>query len=61
MGVFKRDASKIIDTMYRLREKADHDDFYVASRKQAEDQLKKAKQFLEMISIYLEQKWKAEE
>ena len=56
-GIFSKDASRIIDSMFRLREKADYDDFYVASRQQAEEQLEKAKTFLRMIEPYLNSQW----
>ena len=36
-GIFDKEISKLIDTAYRLREKADYQDFYVVSREQAED------------------------
>lgn len=49
-----RELYKIIkDTSY-LREKSDYDDFFVASRQEAEKQLQNAKKFVEAVSEYLE-------
>lgn len=35
--------SKLIDTAFRLREKADYKDFFVASKGQAQEQILKAR------------------
>ncbi|MDD2957294.1 MAG: HEPN domain-containing protein [Lachnospiraceae bacterium] len=55
--LFPRDISKIIDTAFRLREKADYDDFVIISKQQAEEQLEKAKKVLDVIERYLADKW----
>lgn len=48
-----RSLSKIIkDTSY-LREKSDYDDFFIASREEAEIQLENAKKFVEIVSDYM--------
>ena len=52
-GVFDREISKLIDSCYRLREKADYDDFYPVSREEASLQIKKAKRILILIEEYL--------
>lgn len=57
-GIFDKKISKLIDTAYRLREKADYQDFVIISKKQAEEQLKKAEEIIEMIRPYLLEKWK---
>lgn len=56
-GVFDRSLSKILDTAYRLRERADHKDFEIISREMADEQLRKAEKIMEMIKPYLEEKW----
>ncbi|MCR5283249.1 MAG: HEPN domain-containing protein [Lachnospiraceae bacterium] len=56
-NVFEREISKLIDTCYRLREKADYEDFFVVSKTQAEEQLKKAKRVRGVIIPYLEARW----
>lgn len=60
-GVFDKEISRIIDTAYRLREKADYKDFYAVSKEQAEEQLKKAKRVIEIVKPYLEQEWETVE
>ncbi len=56
-GIFDREISKIIASAYRLREKADYEDFAVVSRKEAEEQYKKAEMVLKAIKNYLSDKW----
>ncbi|MDR0963843.1 MAG: HEPN domain-containing protein [Clostridium sp.] len=55
--VFDKSISKIIDTVYRLREKADYQDFVVISREQATEQTEKAQNVLNIIKPYLDDKW----
>lgn len=57
-GIFDKEISKLIDTAYRLREKADYQDFYVVSREQAEDQIAKAETVINTIRPYIEERWK---
>ena len=57
-NVFDKEISKLIDTAFRLREKADYQDFFVVSRGQAEEQIKKAKRVMEIIGPFLSEKWK---
>ena len=52
-GVFDREISKMIDSCYRLREKADCDDFYMAAKEDAAQQLEKAKRVVCAIENYL--------
>ena len=47
----------MIDTTYRLREKADYDDFVIISKEQAVEQMEKADKVLGMIEPYLEGNW----
>lgn len=56
-GVFDKSLSKMIDTAYRLREKADYEDFFTVSSEQAQEQLEKAKKVLNSIRPYLEERW----
>ncbi len=54
-GKLDKKLSAIVkDTSY-LREKADYDDFYVASRTEAEKQLENAKVFVESIESFLKE------
>jgi hypothetical protein len=56
-GIFDKRLSKILDTAFRLREKADYDDFVLISLDAAEEQMSKAKEVINMVEPYLEQKW----
>lgn len=59
-GIFDKTFSKMIDTSFRLREKADYQDFVIISREQAQEQIKKAEKVIEIVGIYLGQRWKTE-
>ncbi len=48
-----RELSKIIKEASYLREKSDYDDFYIASRDEARNQLENAKVFLHKISEFM--------
>ena len=59
-GIFDKSFSKMIDTSFRLREKADYQDFVIISREQAQEQIEKAEKVIEIVGIYLEQRWQTE-
>ena len=50
-----RGLSKIIKEASYLREKSDYDDFYIASKDEAKNQLENAETFLKKIGEYIEQ------
>ncbi len=52
-GDFEKIASKIIQNAMEMREHADYEDFFVASKKDAEEQINKAEQFLEYVKAFL--------
>ncbi|MFI3208173.1 MAG: HEPN domain-containing protein [Eubacteriales bacterium] len=56
-GVFDKTISKLVDTCYRLREKADYQDFFLVSHEMAEEQLEKAQNIINLIEPYLIEKW----
>jgi uncharacterized protein (UPF0332 family) len=56
-GIFDKRLSKILDTAFRLREKADYDDFILISLDTAEEQISKAEEIINMVEPYLKQKW----
>ena len=56
-GIFDKRLSKITDSSFRLREKADYDDFVIISFSAAEEQLAKAREVISMVQAYLERKW----
>lgn len=55
-GDFERNASKIIQSAMEMREQADYEDFFVASKKDAEEQISRAEQFLEYVRSFLKGK-----
>lgn len=60
-GIFDKEISQIIDTAFRLREKADYQDFYVISVEQAQIQIERAQKVMDMLQPYLEDKWRESE
>ena len=52
-GVFDKELSMMIDSCYRLREKADYDDFYLVARDEAIQQLEKAKSIYQIIETHV--------
>ena len=52
-GDFEKIASKIIQNAMEMREHADYEDFFVASKKDAEEQISKAEQFLGYVKLFL--------
>lgn len=56
-GVFDKSLSKMVDTCYRLREKADYQDFFLVSHEMAEEQLEKAEKIIQMLGPYLKERW----
>lgn len=52
-GEFDKEIYKIIDSAYRIREKCDYSDFFIASKGDAEQQIEKARIFIEMVKNYL--------
>ncbi len=49
-----RNLSRIVKEASFLREKSDYDDFYIASREEAEAQLENAKRFVEAVEDYMQ-------
>lgn len=56
-GIFQKQLSKILDTSFRLREKADYDDFFIISLDTAQEQLLKAETVMNEVETYLIKKW----
>lgn len=56
-GILSKQLSKNIDTAFRLREKADYDDFVIVSVSTATEQMQKAEEVVNEIKSYLENKW----
>lgn len=55
--IFDKSISKLIDTAFRLREKADYQDFIIISKAQALEQLAKAEQIINILEPYLKKRW----
>lgn len=53
--IIDRGMAKIIKESSYLREKSDYDDFYIASKDEAEKQLEKAKEFVSAVQEYMSQ------
>lgn len=53
---FPKDASKIIKNASTMREHADYEDFFIASRQDAEEQIQRAQRFLSMVKDFLTEK-----
>lgn len=56
-GEFERGIYKIIDSAYRIREKCDYSDFFIASKADSELQLKNAKDFVNVVEDFLNHKF----
>lgn len=52
-GEFDKYTYKIIDGAYRIREKCDYSDFYIASKEDSEKQLLNAEKFYDKVKDYL--------
>lgn len=55
-AIFPKELSKIIRLASENREKADYLDFYIASKNEAEKQIKRAEEFIGYIEQYLKDK-----
>jgi len=54
--IFPKEMSYIIDTLFKVRNKCDYDDFYIISKEDVINQLKSAEYFLNKIHIHIEAK-----
>ena len=57
IGVFDRAFSKLLDSAFRLREKADYEDFYMISAEDALRQIGKAESVITTVEQYVETRW----
>jgi uncharacterized protein (UPF0332 family) len=53
-GLIEGEYSTMLNTAFRVRNDSDYDDFYIASREEAESQLRNAEKFLKRIKEYLD-------
>ena len=52
--IFPREIGRKLGTLQRVREKSDYDDFYIASRKKAEEQFQTAELVIGEVKKYLD-------
>lgn len=52
-GIFDRCYSKILMSAERIRNKSDYNDFYIASREDAEKQVENAEKFINAMEKYV--------
>ena len=50
---FERDIYKLIDSAYRIREKCDYSDFFIASKEDSENQIENAQKFVKQVETFL--------
>ncbi|WIV13448.1 HEPN domain-containing protein [Proteiniborus sp. MB09-C3] len=51
---FSKDFSVILNEAFMIRNRSDYDDFYIASREEAKEQIEKAKTFINGIKTYIQ-------
>lgn len=56
-GIFDKSFSKMVDSAFRLREKADYEDFYVVAIEDAEKQIEKAEYVIAAVERYVMTRW----
>lgn len=52
-GIFERETGRRLGKIQRIREMSDYDDFFLASREQAEEQYQTAQLVLKMVKNYV--------
>lgn len=55
-GIFDKTYSKILMGAELIRNKSDYNDFYIASKDDAEKQLQNAEKFIKAMNVYIEKK-----
>lgn len=53
--IFSREVGRRLATLKQLREKSDYDDFYIASKEKAEEQVETASMVISAVKSYLNQ------
>ena len=59
-GEFDKKIYKIIDSAYRIREKCDYSDFFLASKEDSQIQLNRARELYEAVTVYVKKRLKEE-
>ena len=60
-GTFDRDTYKLIDSAYRIREKCDYSDFFIASKEDSENQIRNAEEFIMRVENFLNEQDKKQD
>lgn len=55
-GLFPKEFGRFTGEIQKIREKSDYDDFFIASREDAQRQLEGARIFIEKVRSYLKEK-----
>ena len=58
--IFPRKLGKRIVESEELRHASDYDDFYIATREEAEEQIQTAKELVKLVEEYVRQRWDQE-
>lgn len=53
VGKFEKEYSMILNEAFMIRNKSDYDDFFIASKEDAKDQIEKAEVFIKAIKDYI--------
>ena len=53
-GIFDKKYSKYVQSAFQIRNSCDYDDFFIASRQDAEEQYQKAEELYEEVKAFLE-------
>lgn len=56
-GIFEREYSKIIMSASEIRNASDYDDYFIASKAEAQDQIENAKRFYHRVFSYIHEEW----
>jgi len=54
-GIFEKKYSKYLQSAFQIRNSCDYDDFFLATKKDAEEQYQKAREFHQEIKNYLKE------
>ena len=52
-GIFEKKYSKYVQTAFQIRNSCDYDDFFIASKQDAEEQYQRAEEILKVVQKYI--------
>ena len=59
-SVFPKEMGRKIGQAEEIRHASDYDDFYIATREEAEEQIQTAKELVKLVEEYVRQRWDQE-